>query len=91
MAKLNTTLSLNSGVYGGKAQKYASNHEASSVFDTTFKINNSDSLRELIEFKPDGTKTYNKFNYLLIANDGEQTPEIQILFREFGTDDDLFE
>ena len=91
MAKLNTTLSLNSGVYGGKAQKYASNHEASSVFDTTFKINNSDSLRELIEFKPDGTKTYNKFNYLLIANDGEQTAEIQILFREFGTDDDLFE
>ena len=90
MAKLNTSLKLASDVYGGsKSHTYSTTHVAASAFDTTFKVNNSDTFRELIEFKPDGTKTYNKFNYLLIANDGNQSAEIQIVLREFGTDDDI--
>ena len=90
MGNLTTTLSLASNVYGGgKSQKYTTAHPVVSAFDTTFKINNSDTFKELIEFKPDGTKTYNKFNYLLLANDGNQSAEIQILLREFGTDDDI--
>ena len=57
MAKLNTSLKLASDVYGGsKSHTYSTTHVAASAFDTTFKVNNSDTFRELIEFKPDGTK-----------------------------------
>ena len=73
MGNLTTTLSLTSNVYGGgKGQQYTTSNPVTSAFDTTFKVNNSDSFKQLIDFKSDGTKTYNKFNYLLLANDGEQ-------------------
>ena len=90
MGNLTTTLSLTSNVYGGgKGQQYTTSNPVTSAFDTTFKVNNSDSFKQLIDFKSDGTKTYNKFNYLLLANDGEQPAEMQILLREFNTGTDL--
>tara|TARA_R100000808_G_scaffold24604_2_gene57128 strand:+ start:1394 stop:3394 length:2001 start_codon:yes stop_codon:yes gene_type:complete len=89
MAKLTASLSISSDVYGGKNSNYTATHPVSSVFDTTFKVNNADGLRELIEFKPDGTKTFNKFNFLVLSNEGQQPAEIQILLREFGVDDDI--
>ena len=89
MAKLTTSLQLSSGVYGGKTHNYKSSHQVTSAFDTTFKVNNSDTFKELVEFKTDGSKTQNKFNYLLLANDGNQSAEMQIVLREFGVDDDI--
>tara|TARA_R110002074_G_scaffold399666_3_gene593316 strand:+ start:3118 stop:5088 length:1971 start_codon:yes stop_codon:yes gene_type:complete len=92
MSKLTTSLQLSSNVYGSsKNQSYTTTHEVTSAFDTTFKINNADGLKQLIDFKPDGTKLYNKFNYLLLANDGNQSAEIQILLQEFGIDDDIID
>ena len=87
MAKLTTSLQLNSSVYGGgKKQNYSTTHAVTSAFDTTFRVNNSDTFKQIIDFKPDGSKTYNKFNYLLLANDGDQSAELQIVLREFIAD-----
>jgi len=89
MARLKTKLTLASDVYGGKVQAFRSQHLCSTVFDTTFKVNNSDTFSELIEFAPDGTKTFDKFNYLALSNTSNQPAEIQIILREFNVGSDV--
>ena len=90
MPKLTTSLTLNSNVYGGgKKQSYTTTHPVNSAFDTTFKVNNADGFKQIVDFKPDGSKIYNKFNFLVIANDGNQSAEIQMLLQDFTVDDDI--